>query len=293
MLVYFAKIINFVAKRTFILKKSICKIRDMLIFSIIDDVFHKENINNLSNEYDEEAAEKIVWVFWAQGENHYPTLVKNCIMQMRKVLDDYSVIELNLENLHNYIEIPKYILDKVNNNELTLTQFSDYLRISLLSVHGGIWIDSTVFISNNVNHLIAFEKNLISLPQDDINYSISEGKWAIWFFGSKFKRRYLYKMKLFYDSYWLKNRIAPCYFFTDYLLAYIYKTDMSFKREVEELVAVDFSAYEMVEKRNREITEDDYNKFINQHYVNKLNYKIDYTTRINTISFFAFERKNS
>ena len=86
-----------------------------------------------------------IWVFWGQGEENMPSLVKACFQQLQK-----NNPEVNLVTLDNYsqylVDLPTKIIDRVRKKELTWAFFSDVLRTSLLAVHGGLWLDATVWV---------------------------------------------------------------------------------------------------------------------------------------------------
>lgn len=286
-----AKILNFIGNRVKGFKKINFKIRDILVFSIIKNIFDK-----IENEYKPEitgnvGTQKIIWVYWAQGINEAPILVKKCVDILRTKIQNYDVIVIDNNNIKEYVDIPAYIYAKVKNKKITLTHFSDILRVNLISKYGGIWIDSTVFISDEFNNLIQSEKNIITIPQKDIHYSISCGKWSAWLIGTKNRTEYFEKMKMFFDIYWKKYNILPCYFLIDYLLEYMYRNDKTFRKDIDDVLKVDFSVYEMIEKLNEKCTEEEFGLFLQEHYVNKLSYKLDYSlNQENTYSYYIFNK---
>ena len=87
-----------------------------------------------------------IWVFWWQGMESMPPLIKACINNLKKKSGNRKVILLTKDNYSNYVNIPVNILNKVKKGQLTYTFFSDILRFNLLSKHGGIWIDATLYI---------------------------------------------------------------------------------------------------------------------------------------------------
>ena len=100
---------------------------------------------------------RIIWICWLQGEENAPKIVKKCIDSVRKWAKDYEIRVLTQENIFSYCEIPDYILDKLNRGNINFTFFSDILRCCLLSEYGGIWIDATVFLSDELPEWIVNE----------------------------------------------------------------------------------------------------------------------------------------
>lgn len=53
-------------------------------------------------------------------------------------------------NLNDYIQIPRKIMQKVEKGSLSFTNFSDIVRCMLLARYGGLWVDSTMFFVQDI-----------------------------------------------------------------------------------------------------------------------------------------------
>lgn len=89
----------------------------------------------------------IVWLCWMQGEENAPELVKKCISSVRIHMSDYDVRVITWDNIRQYADIPACIYDRLKKRQMQFAQFTDYLRVSLLCRHGGIWLDATVLLT--------------------------------------------------------------------------------------------------------------------------------------------------
>lgn len=85
-----------------------------------------------------------------QGFENAPLIVQKCRDTVLKYNSGCEVVLLDDSNIKNYIDIPDYIVEKHQKGIIHHTQYSDYVRISLLAEHGGIWIDSTAMLTNNL-----------------------------------------------------------------------------------------------------------------------------------------------
>lgn len=95
-----------------------------------------------------QAGPKRIWVCWLQGEAHMPDVVKLCIRSLRKNAPaGAEVVLLTGENIGKFVQFPDYVYKNLKSGRLTLTHFSDLLRMNLLRTYGGFWVDSTVFVS--------------------------------------------------------------------------------------------------------------------------------------------------
>lgn len=85
-----------------------------------------------------------VWVFWLQGMENAPALVKKCYQSLHDNLKDREIILITQDNMKDYVQFPSYIEEKVKSGVITITHLSDLLRIELLCKYGGTWVDATV-----------------------------------------------------------------------------------------------------------------------------------------------------
>lgn len=98
-----------------------------------------------------EAGEKTIWQFWWQGEANAPEMVRHCMASVKRFAPaGWRVVVIDESNIERYVAIPDCIRRKHHSGIITHTHFSDYLRISLLARHGGVWIDATVLLSGPV-----------------------------------------------------------------------------------------------------------------------------------------------
>ena len=77
-----------------------------------------------------------IWVFWGQGEDPMPVLVRACYKQLISL--NGNVVLVTKENVHDYVDIPAAIYQKVESGKLTWANFSDIVRTTLLAQHGGL-----------------------------------------------------------------------------------------------------------------------------------------------------------
>ena len=119
---------------------------------IIDDYFEgKIEKYNLQPKKQFREDVTIIWQYWGQGIDNgsVPELVQICFNSVDRYKQNYEVIRLSDENISEYVDIPDFVLRKKNNNPtFTITFFSDLLRLILLNVYGGIWMDATILLTN-------------------------------------------------------------------------------------------------------------------------------------------------
>jgi len=89
-----------------------------------------------------------IWICWFQGLDQAPDLVKACVESVRRNLPDREIVVITNENMHDYVQFPDFIEEKLKKGMFSLTHFSDLLRVELLCRYGGMWIDSTVLCTS-------------------------------------------------------------------------------------------------------------------------------------------------
>lgn len=183
------------------------------------DGFMKEFSPDTTPEYNIPVNDDLIyaWTCWWQGIDNAPNIVKVCVNSHRKNLPKnvkYTII--TEQNYKNYIDIPNYIIEKVNKGFITITTLSDIIRSCLLFKYGGMWIDSTVLIHKPLEYNI-FNFNIMSCtfpPSDKSSYS----GFSLWFMGGK-SGYVLFRFLMEAFFYYYKNNDRIKYYLTiDYLI---------------------------------------------------------------------------
>lgn len=92
---------------------------------------------------------KIIWQYWGQQTDNapLPSVVQRCFDSIDKHKGDYQVIRLNDKTVHDYINFPSYVWKNNGTPKFSRVFLSDLLRLALLHVYGGVWIDATVLLT--------------------------------------------------------------------------------------------------------------------------------------------------
>ena len=220
---------------------------------------------------EEKGIPKIVWFCWFQGIENAPDLVKKCYTLLQENLKDFTIINITEKNFYEYSDIPDYIISKWKKGIISYTHFSDILRNNLLIKNGGYWIDSTVFISNNIPDLI--QKSSFFLFQtykpgcNGNRISISS-----WFIGSAKNNPVLILTQNLLFNYWRKKNYLIDYFlyhnFLQISLNYykdIYNSIPKYTNETPH-----FLLFELQKRFNAEV----FNDICSQTFAHKLTYKL-------------------
>ena len=94
---------------------------------------------------------RIIWLLWYQGKSKAPYVVKHCIDSWVRENPGWEVIVLDESNIGEYISSDSQF-EKLTS--LPLTEQSNFVRLFLLSEHGGIWADATTFCTSPLDDWI-------------------------------------------------------------------------------------------------------------------------------------------
>lgn len=118
-------------------------------------------------------SDKIIWQYWGQGFENLPVKLKQCIDSVDKWKGDYSVIRLDDSSIEYYLDLPQYIQEA--KKYMSRAHFSDLLRVCLLSLYGGIWMDASIYMSGPVPKYV-FENDFFVYQRDPAEPNMTIGR---------------------------------------------------------------------------------------------------------------------
>lgn len=174
-----------------------------------------------------------IWFFWWQGETSMPPIVRKCYaLAVEHAPQGHPVILLTESNYFKYVSIPDHIISKLCNQIITLTHFSDILRVSLLSEHGGLWMDATLYVAGDISERI-FTQPFFSVRTPDDEQWVSRCLWTGFFIGGvKGHPLFLFMRQLFFD-YWKEHDELLDYFLIDLGIVMAYDNISQIKQSID------------------------------------------------------------
>lgn len=97
-----------------------------------------------------ELPDNTVWQLWLQGENNAPDLVRMCLNSVKQHTQGRPYVLLTKENIQEYLDIPDFIIQKYEAGNFGHAHFSDLVRLMLLCLYGGTWVDATVLLTSPI-----------------------------------------------------------------------------------------------------------------------------------------------
>lgn len=212
---------------------------------------------------------KVIWQCWLQGLDKAPSLVQNCLTSVEKHCPDFEIRRVTLDNIHHYTSLPGFIYDKFHKGMIGGAHFSDIVRTELLFNHGGIWLDSTVYLSGRIPDIILNEDFFV------FNKGYKFGI-ANWFLSSRPNHSFMYAMKLMLEEYWQENDRAVDYFIFHAFFSSIVENNDEHQRLflkkplIDGRIADALQLYSMTNKDQRV-----FDSITSSYPIHKLSYKIN------------------
>ena len=229
---------------------------------------------------------KTIWIFWWQGEANMPELVRACIHSVKQHAGEYNVQLITKYNITEYLDIP--ILSKVGKS-ITLINFSDYIRLSLLKTYGGGWIDATIFLTQDIpTDIITTGFYTIRHPRKTY-FCVSDFRWGVSFLFTEKENKLISRVYELFTGYWEKNNSILDYFLMDYCFAYIIETDKECKKILESIPYNNPHTYNgIVNKLSQPFNPNEYKEIIKETWVHKLSYKVPFKSNKKEPTYYDF-----
>ena len=256
-------------------------------------ILKKENIE-IIKKYKEmadnnETIEKDIYVFWYQNIENAPLIVKACIKSIKENSKGFNVHILNKDNYSKYVTIENNILNKFNEKKISITHFSDILRFNLIKQRGGIWVDATLFVTDNI-----FEEfsnnvfNSIKLLSNQYQDYVSKGKWTAFFVAGSNNCLISRFMVDIFNNYWKNHDELIDYFLVDYSLELAYRNIKNIRNEINCIEESNINIYNLCKIISEKYDKDYYCKLLSTCKVHKLSYKVDLKEKCdNKITYYG------
>lgn len=228
-----------------------------------------------------------VWVMWWQGYDQMPSIVKSCIKSIKEHnKTGWDVVLITKYNYKKYITIPQHILDKVNKGIITFTHFSDIIRMTLLADHGGLWMDSTIFLTRDVtNEMISCP--FFSLKSEESPLYVSRCKWTGFLMGGVNIKLFPFMKDLFFRHWRMYNSFID-YYFIDYGIRLLYDSDVNVRLMIDRGSMNANHLYWLQNHLGDVYEESKFIKLSESNTFNKLTWKVPYPHNINgRITYFG------
>jgi len=258
-------------------------------YSFVLDKYKKYNVET---DY---SSKSPVWVCWFQGIENAPPLVKICVNSIKKATN-HPVNIISNDNIPKYIAFPDYILEKYNHGLITNAQYSDIVRMALLSEYGGLWIDATIFVPESIPEDVFFHEFYTCKRDLHSDSYISDYRWTSFLNGCQYGCVVQKAMCDLFFEYWKKENYLIDYLLVDYFMEVLYRNNPTVKRLVDELPYNNSMIDYLQAILNEEYNEKEYKELVGSDdtFLFKLSWRMRFEEETNNgkPTFFCFFIKN-
>lgn len=160
------------------------------------------------------------YVYWHSGFTTAPKMVQACVAQAAKVYGS-DLVQLDQTNLEDYLELGPQLRRVA---KLWPAQYADVVRIGLMATRGGVWLDATIFTTeNSIENLGKY------LAGDFFVFNYNGPRIANWFMvadSGSYQARLMYAAM---NAYWRRNRRLKNYFIFHDMFEVLYHLDTDFR----------------------------------------------------------------
>ncbi len=181
-----------------------------------------------------------IWTAWLQGENNAPEVIRLNLASVRKNAGGHPVVVISNDNVDQYVSIPQTIKEKYRAGILGQAHYADVVRMLLLAKYGGLWLDASVFLYHPIDEHIFISPFYSVGFQADKGPYVSDHKWLVGVIGGGKNSRYVTAISRMLSMYWEEHDVPLDYFVFDYLIAVLYRNDLSFRAIVDQLPRMRF-----------------------------------------------------
>ena len=228
-----------------------------------------------------------IWVCWWQGYDAAPDLVKECINSIKRNAGNHKVIIIDDSNYRDYVIIPEWVEKKREKGIITRTNFSDLLRLSLLSQHGGMWLDATFFCAKNELEDY-FKYPLWSIKRPDyLHCSVASGYFAGYSLKCDSEYRWIFTtIRDFFLHYWETNDSLIDYLLVDYMIVLAQRKDVRIAKAFQEIIPNNDCCDDLYKVLDEPYKEEIWEKLTQNTALFKLTWKQNFEEQKNGIDTF-------
>lgn len=228
------------------------EINERLIEAYLIQTVEKSELKNVKLDLKPSKSNVInepIWVMWYQGVENAPDIVRCCVESIKKHSAGHQVIVLSEKNLNDYIELPDFIIDKFSKGYISRTHLSDMIRLNLLYLYGGAWLDATLLVSDDIPEEY-FKEALFSLNFGGKTKDPSHGRWTTFCFFAKKGNLLIKKTLVYHYCYWMQKNYPIDYVMFDYFISYIVMHDATAAKQISAIKPTNENVFTLMHSLN-------------------------------------------
>ncbi|MCF2684357.1 capsular polysaccharide synthesis protein, partial [Faecalicatena contorta] len=171
-------------------------------------------------------------------------------------------------------DIPEHIIEKLEDGKISLTHFSDILRMNLIAYNGGFWVDATIFCSKKVEEAV-FENPIYTgrNPGKDFK-NISNWDWTGFAIAGWKGNSLFVAANAIFSAYWDENDVLIDYYLIDYVLRMVYENIPEVKATISQIKPNNTEQMHLCHNLNSPYSEEGYQSIVTRStWLHKLSWK--------------------
>lgn len=218
-----------------------------------------------------------IWICWWDGEEQMPALTRACYQSVCKYANKQPVILITKYNYQEYVTIPAEITEKVKSKLITLTHFSDILRMCLLYENGGIWLDATIYLTQDMPSYA--QKNFTTIKHPPSGTFVSNCLWSGFCIGGGKHHPLFTFMRAMLFDYWKKETSLIDYYLIDYLISLAYEQLPSVNQSIQGVPHNNIQLYALQQNLNNAFDNTLLDEYTSDTFIHKLRWKGQLSTK--------------
>lgn len=210
-----------------------------------------------------------IWIYWRQGLENAPEVVKKCVLSVEKYYPE-RVVFLSEKNLEEYLLLPLNIIKKFEEKNISNAALSDLIRYTLLEHYGGTWLDATVLMTDRLPKYV--ENAQLFMYRDLVGEIYNPASRTNWLIHSEAHNNIIRWTRNMSFAYWENEKHV-----IEYLLSYILMEIAAEKDRVyikNEIPVSSTACYLLLQRIGNKYSEEIFEKIKEQTPVHKLTYKL-------------------
>lgn len=226
-----------------------------------------------------------IWVCWFQGYDSMPSLVKECYNNLQRMVSPEiaEIVLITLDNFVEYIYIDTTVIRKVKTGDMSFTNLSDLLRVNLLAIYGGMWIDATVYVTKSIDKEL-LERTFYSQKTATSYYVkryITRSRWASWMMISAESEELFKFVAFILNRYYLRSIALIDYYLIDYVIEIAYNEISRVRESIDSVEINNVHAFDLFNRFNQEYKKEEFDEIISSTQFLKFTYKSDLKEKTN------------
>ena len=245
-----------------------------------------QKYKNFTENHGRESSNTI-WTLWWQGEENAPEIVKKCFENVRLHCGEHELKIITKENFREYLDIPEYIIKKLDSGMITITHFSDILRMGLLYKYGGMWLDATILVIKKIpDEIFESEYFTVKVGLDPKCYGVSLRRWTSFLQAARKGDKLCGFVFDTHLEYWKDNDIPIDYVLLDYIIALAYEEFQDVRKLLDELPLNNPGVDDLQPLLNSPFDEKKFAELTSSTMFFKLTYKHEFEKNISGVPTF-------